>query len=373
MHVWRLDPRDGVITRLTHADGVHSAAGRARISLCVLPLAPRRAGPPDGPAQGGRADPHVRELAETPSLRTSPAFVVAGPRADLPARSWPHAPGHRVRAPSPVLLDPYGGPGHRRVVRTSRAHLVAQWFADQGFVVLIADGRGVRRIAARTGSESIRGDYRHPALETRSRRCTPPRPADPDLDLARWRCAAGLWRRPGRWPAAAAARRLPRRHRRRTRHRHRLYDTHYMERYLGHPAQEPDNYERCSLIHDAPNLRRPPADPRARGRQRGRGSHLAAVRGVDRCRSPALRAASERGHPHDPPGGSGREPVEAGAGLPEAVARYALIYRTLAKRSKVGKGGLVITSNTFWRFWAAPAERATAGHQDLARTVARRI
>ena len=38
---------------------------------------------------------------------------------------------------------------------------------------------------------------------------------------------------------------------------HRLYDTHYMERYLGHPAEEPDNYERCSLIGDAANLRRP--------------------------------------------------------------------------------------------------------------------
>jgi dipeptidyl-peptidase-4 len=38
---------------------------------------------------------------------------------------------------------------------------------------------------------------------------------------------------------------------------HRLYDTHYMERYLGHPSEEPDNYARCSLIGDAPHLRRP--------------------------------------------------------------------------------------------------------------------
>jgi dipeptidyl-peptidase-4 len=30
-----------------------------------------------------------------------------------------------------------------------------------------------------------------------------------------------------------------------------------MERYLGHPDQEPENYERCSLIPDAPGLRRP--------------------------------------------------------------------------------------------------------------------
>lgn len=37
----------------------------------------------------------------------------------------------------------------------------------------------------------------------------------------------------------------------------RLYDTHYEERYLGHPDNEPEHYERSSLIGDAPNLRRP--------------------------------------------------------------------------------------------------------------------
>src|SRR5690606_9649386 len=37
----------------------------------------------------------------------------------------------------------------------------------------------------------------------------------------------------------------------------RLYDTHYTERYLGHPDEEPDNYVRNSLIEDAPRLERP--------------------------------------------------------------------------------------------------------------------
>jgi dipeptidyl-peptidase-4 len=37
----------------------------------------------------------------------------------------------------------------------------------------------------------------------------------------------------------------------------RLYDTHYTERYLGHPDAEPDNYERTSLLRDATNLQRP--------------------------------------------------------------------------------------------------------------------
>jgi dipeptidyl-peptidase 4 len=36
-----------------------------------------------------------------------------------------------------------------------------------------------------------------------------------------------------------------------------LYDTHYVERYLGHPDQHPDVYRRDSVIDDAPGLRRP--------------------------------------------------------------------------------------------------------------------
>ena len=37
----------------------------------------------------------------------------------------------------------------------------------------------------------------------------------------------------------------------------RLYDTHYTERYLGHPEQRPEAYERSSLIPDAGKLERP--------------------------------------------------------------------------------------------------------------------
>jgi dipeptidyl-peptidase-4 len=37
----------------------------------------------------------------------------------------------------------------------------------------------------------------------------------------------------------------------------RLYDTHYTERYLGHPDREPEAYRRSSLLADAAGLRRP--------------------------------------------------------------------------------------------------------------------
>ena len=37
----------------------------------------------------------------------------------------------------------------------------------------------------------------------------------------------------------------------------RLYDTFYQERYLGHPDDNPDVYDRNSIIDDAPKLERP--------------------------------------------------------------------------------------------------------------------
>jgi dipeptidyl-peptidase 4 len=37
----------------------------------------------------------------------------------------------------------------------------------------------------------------------------------------------------------------------------RLYDTHWRERFLGHPDEHPEAYERCSLLADAPSLRCP--------------------------------------------------------------------------------------------------------------------
>ncbi len=35
----------------------------------------------------------------------------------------------------------------------------------------------------------------------------------------------------------------------------RLYDTHWRERFLGHPDEFPEDYDKSSLINDAPNLK----------------------------------------------------------------------------------------------------------------------
>jgi dipeptidyl-peptidase-4 len=80
----------------------------------------------------------------------------------------------------------------------------------------------------------------------------------PDLDLSRvairgWSfggflAALAVLRRPDVFAAAVAGAPVT---------DWRLYDTHYTERYLGHPDQAPEAYAVSSLLDDAPKLERP--------------------------------------------------------------------------------------------------------------------
>jgi dipeptidyl-peptidase-4 len=87
--------------------------------------------------------------------------LVLGPhalRARLHLPSW-YRPGERL----PVLLDPYGGASRQLVTAELDWYtLLSQWFAEQGFAVLVVDG------AARRG-----------AVPAGSARCTATRTARP--------------------------------------------------------------------------------------------------------------------------------------------------------------------------------------------------
>ena len=89
---------------------------------------------------GGRAAAHeIASLAELPVLTPQAHLFSAGDR-DL--RIAVLLPRWYTDGKLPVLMDPYGGPGGQRVLAARSAYLVSQWFADQGFVVVVADGRG---------------------------------------------------------------------------------------------------------------------------------------------------------------------------------------------------------------------------------------
>ena len=167
-------------------------------------------------------------------------------------------PSNENDQPLPVLLDPYGGPHAQRVLRTRNAYLVPQWFADQGFCVVIADGPGTP--GRGDGWErAIRGDLAGPILEAQIEALQSVAELHPGrVDLTRvairgwsfggYLAALAVIRRPDTFHAAIAGAPVT---------DWRLYDTHYTERYLGPPEQEPDNYRRTSVLADAAQLQRP--------------------------------------------------------------------------------------------------------------------
>ncbi|TWF95142.1 S9 family peptidase [Saccharopolyspora dendranthemae] len=159
--------------------------------------------------------------------------------------------------PLPVLLDPYGGPHAQRVLARQQGYLTSQWFADQGFAVLVIDGRGM----AGRGPDwdrAIAGDLAGPPLQDQVDALHAAAAEHPELDLDRvairgWSFGgylAGLaaLRRPDVFHAAIVGAGVV---------DWRLYDTHYTERYLGDPNTSPEVYEANSLLRDAAKLERP--------------------------------------------------------------------------------------------------------------------
>ncbi|WP_028937831.1 S9 family peptidase [Pseudonocardia spinosispora] len=208
------------------------------------------------PADGQKVT--IASLAESPDLPVRLSLVP-------PATTWPRGPrtavllpsGHRAGERLPVLMDPYGGPHAQRVLSARNAYLTSQWFADQGFAVVIADGRGTPGRGPAYERE-VFGDLASPALEDQVAAVEIASAAHPELDTSRvgirgwsfggYLAALAVLRRPDVFHAAVAGAPVT---------DWRLYDTHYTERYLGDPAVEPGAYERSSLLADAQKLSRP--------------------------------------------------------------------------------------------------------------------
>ncbi|HEY2507118.1 MAG TPA: prolyl oligopeptidase family serine peptidase [Streptosporangiaceae bacterium] len=213
---------------------------------------------PDGPRQGRELVADISSFAETPALppRKPELTWSSGSsriRTAILLPSW----HQRGSARLPVLCDPYGGPHGQRVLASDAMYLSSQWFAEQGFAVVIADGRGTpgrgpawdRAVTGDLASGVL--DDQVEALQSAAQHCT-------DLDLSRvgirgWSfggflAALAVLRRPDVFHAAVAG--APPTD-------WRLYDTCYTERYLGDPNTSPEIYARSSLLGDAAKLSRP--------------------------------------------------------------------------------------------------------------------
>jgi dipeptidyl-peptidase-4 len=204
----------------------------------------------------GKTVGHLTSIAETSPLAPNAQTLQVGSRAYPTTVLFPsgHVRGSRRL---PVLMDPYGGPHGQRVVNAARSYLTSQWFAEQGFVVIVADGRGM---AGRGPAwDRLAKDDRVGTIDDQVEVLAAVAAMFPeDVDTSRaairgwsfggYLAALGVLRHPEVFGAAIAGAPTT---------DERLYDTCYSERYLGHPDTNDAVYEANSLIPLAPNLARP--------------------------------------------------------------------------------------------------------------------
>ncbi len=254
-HLWTYHPAGG-LRRLTTAPGVHDAVRRAG----TLVHTARCAGPPGGRTTVVRLRQlpvPVASQAERPVIDPHATPLVLGPRelrAELYLPSW-YRPGHRSL---PVLVNPYGGAGLQVVTaELTWRSLVSQWFAEQGFAVLVADGSGTPGRGPDWERE-VHGDIFGPVLADQVTALTEAARLRPELDLGRvgirgWSfsgslAALAVLRRPDVFHVAVAGAGVT---------DQRLYTAHWRERFLGHPDKFPQAYRACSLLAEAAKLTRP--------------------------------------------------------------------------------------------------------------------
>ena len=249
-HVYRWHT-NGKLDRLTEQAGVHTAViGGKTVVLRSATL--DRGGITTRVAGDATV---VTSYAEAALVEPNVRFINAGDRSLVTAVVLPTnmTPGQRL----PVLLDPYGGPHAQRAIASRAAFLTSQWFADQGFAVIITDGRGTPGRGS-AWERSVSGDLASAVLEDQIDALIAVADEIDEIDLSRvairgwsfggYLAALAVLRRPDIFHCAIAGAPVT---------DWRLYDTHYTERYLGDPTTNTAAYDRSSLLTDAANLERP--------------------------------------------------------------------------------------------------------------------
>ncbi|WP_371634380.1 alpha/beta fold hydrolase [Streptomyces sp. NBC_01259] len=243
-HVYRVNELG--VERVSEGVGVHSAVRTGGVTVLVS-TSPDQPGATAQVLRDGKRITTVANHAEQPVLSVRAQFTEGGARR-IPCAVLLPTGYKESDGPLPVLMDPYGGPHGRRVVATHNTHLTSQWFADQGFAVVVADGRGTPGRSpgwekAVKNNIALTVDDQVEALHALAERF----PLDLDRVAIRGWSFGGFLagmaalRRPDVFHAAIVGAPVT---------DQRLYDTHYTERYLGDPAKQPQVYADNSLVTD---------------------------------------------------------------------------------------------------------------------------
>jgi dipeptidyl-peptidase 4 len=230
---------------------VHSAVSRPS------PTGRPAGGAPSPGTPAGDGARQISVVSEPPPFEPEVTLLHAGPHALRTAVLFPrdHAAGSRRL---PVLMYPYGGPHAQRVLASARMFLESQWLANQGFCVVVADGRGTPG-RGHGWERAVRHELATVTLEDQVAALDAVAEQFPDdVDTSRvgisgwsyggYLAALAVLRRPDVFHVAVAGAPVT---------EWRLYDTAYTERYLGDPNEQPDVYDRNSLLPLAGKLERP--------------------------------------------------------------------------------------------------------------------
>ena len=252
---WQIDAwayNNGALEQVTQSYGVASVTGtRSCYVSRVSTLDTERA---QFTVHTTTATHDIASLAESSLVQPNVRILSVGPRR-IPVAIL--LPRDGLSTKLPVLFDPYGGPHAQRVVASRAAYNSSQWFADQGFVVVIVDNTGTPG----KGSEWERGvlnDLAQPVLDDQVEILRDLNDLEPRADTSRvgirgwsfggYLAALAVLRRSDLFHAGIAGAPVT---------DWRLYDTHYTERYLGNPSIDASAYEATSLFNDVEHLQQP--------------------------------------------------------------------------------------------------------------------
>ncbi|WP_223637467.1 S9 family peptidase [Corallococcus sp. EGB] len=191
-------------------------------------------------------------LGELPSVAQEPPFTPDFEVRQVGARRfWTSLVKPRDFKPGkklPVIVDIYGGPIKTMVHQSMAVHLLDQWMADQGFLVVRVDGRGTPLRTAEW-NRAVKHDYATPILEDQMDAMRALAKEVPEMDLGRvgifgwsfggYMSALAVMKHPDFFKAGVAGAPVT---------DWLDYDTHATERYLGLPEESPQAYEVNSLL-----------------------------------------------------------------------------------------------------------------------------
>lgn len=257
-HLYRISLDSGEVAKLTDGAGSHEGRFARDGGVWV-----HKESLIDGTVRHTVRGRDSRAMLEVPSVAIDPPHAVnlELARVEADGRSY-HAAIVRPREfdrsrKYPVILYVYGGPGHPVVTASARAYLRQQWFADLGFIVVSVDGRGTPR-RGRAWERATAWNLIDLPLEDQIAALAALGRRNRELDLSRvgiygWSfggyfAAMAACRRPDVFHAAVAGAPVI---------DWEDYDTHYTERYMGLPQENPEGYRVCSVLTYASQLQRP--------------------------------------------------------------------------------------------------------------------